>query len=210
MESKHEANISNTSTSPGEKKKICLHVDSVKLVGFGMVKFISNQPHVPKSVLDFNDKDVYAIYKVSDGKFYVVVSVGENQIDFYRAYRAKIPNIAPLQKLSYEDLRCKICKRFVEWDADEPYCPVHGQECGFERVEVVAYTLKQFNISEVEQGEPETDPHKLPITENNIKYALEKMTGKKCETKGLYVSFIRVDTRVQLKNAFYSDFQFSY
>jgi hypothetical protein len=86
------------------------------------------------SIDAFRIKELYFF----NSRFYVVYET-ENA-DFYKKYASEVPALAT--KLSFKikeiiEERCKRCKRLIEWDADEPFCPrCGGYYYGYDEIPV--------------------------------------------------------------------------
>jgi len=150
---------------------ILLRFDEKGKISGNSISFISRAPHVPKKEVALDADRIYAIYRHSSG-YYVVYET--DNIDFYRAYRAEaLPSDAQLiDKLEVTVLRCATCGAKVEWDADEPYCPIEPDEhFSFREVSEVVYRAKQFDWNNVERGQPEV----VVVTSENVSYVAEQI-----------------------------------
>jgi len=85
--------------------------------------------------------------------------------DFYQQHKAYVevtPPFAvpiPFKVEEFTEYRCDRCGREIEWDADEPYCPVHGEETTLSTKQVKTLVLEELK------------------TEEELKYMLEGMTN---------------------------------
>jgi len=150
-----------------------LRFDDMKSIGEKRIVFTSIAPHVPKREVSPDGDRIYAIYKHGSG-YYVVYET--NNVDFYRAYRAEsVPSDAQIvDRLEVKVLKCAICGARIEWDADEPYCPVEPEEhFEFKEESILVYQAKQFDWSMVERGPPETI--NVVITAENASYVAKQI-----------------------------------
>jgi hypothetical protein len=98
-----------------------------------------------------------------DGMYFIEYET--KSADFYQQHKAYVevtPPFAvpiPFKVEEFTEYRCDKCGREIEWDADEPYCPVHGEETTFSTKQMKTLVLEKLK------------------TEDELEYILEGMTN---------------------------------
>ncbi|MEM4744408.1 MAG: hypothetical protein QXK54_04425 [Ignisphaera sp.] len=90
--------------------------------------FVNSYALVPSLVLKFSYTDLYKIYKSNDDSIYIVCSIDESQLNYYKPYLSRIPSGATEITELYKT-RCPKCGCWKVYDDDPddmicPYCNV--------------------------------------------------------------------------------------
>ncbi|MEM1694043.1 MAG: hypothetical protein QXL19_10090 [Ignisphaera sp.] len=90
--------------------------------------FVNYEALVSSRILKFSYTDLYKIYRSSDNLIYIVCSIDESQLNYYKPYLSRIPsNATEIDKL-YKT-RCPKCGCWKVYDDDPddmicPYCDI--------------------------------------------------------------------------------------